>query len=35
MSQKGLRFSVLAVARADAAMVARVSAQEKAPPGGN
>ena len=35
MSQKGLRFTVLALALATAAMVAPASAQEKAPPGGN
>jgi len=35
MSQKGLRFTVLALALAAAAMVTPASAQEKAPPGGN
>jgi len=35
MSQKGFRFTVLALALATAAMVAPASAQEKAPPGGN
>ena len=35
MSQKDLRFTVLALALAAAAMVAPASAQEKAPPGGN
>jgi len=35
MSQKGFRFTVLALALAAAAMVAPASAQEKAPPGGN
>lgn len=35
MSQKGFRFTVLALTLAAAAMVAPASAQEKAPPGGN
>ena len=35
MSQKGIRFTVLALTLAAAAMVAPASAQEKAPPGGN
>jgi hypothetical protein len=35
MSQKGLRFTVLAVVLAAAAMVVPASAQQKAPPGGN
>lgn len=35
MSQKGLRFTVLAAVLAAAAMVVPASAQQKAPPGGN